>query len=251
MARFSSIPNFFRILDYAHRQSLAIELWNGVNLNHVRDEVLEGLVKYQVQGMLCSIDGASQETYKHYRVRGDFDKVIANIEKINDYKRLYRSYVPWLSWQFVVFGHNEHEIPRAREMAARLGMQFHTKLTWDNSFSPIRDSDFVRAQTGEKATTRAEFEAQRGEKFARSICNQLWDDPQINWNGNNLGCCRNFWSDFGGNAFRDGLDATLNGEKMAYARRMLRGRAPPRDDIPCATCEMYLAMRESSGFIAR
>ncbi len=44
---------------------------NGVNLNHARDEVLEGLVKYRVRGVKCSIDGASPETYRVYRIRGN------------------------------------------------------------------------------------------------------------------------------------------------------------------------------------
>jgi MoaA/NifB/PqqE/SkfB family radical SAM enzyme len=76
-----------------------------------------------VKIVTCSIDGASPETYGIYRVRGDFDAVINNIERINVHKRAHASDLPHLVWQFVVFGHNEHEIPIAREMAERLGME--------------------------------------------------------------------------------------------------------------------------------
>jgi hypothetical protein len=38
---------------------------------------------------------------------------------------------------------------------------------------------------------------------------------------------------------------------MNYARAMLRGRAPPRDDIPCSTCEMYHSMRARSDWVRR
>jgi hypothetical protein len=69
--------------------------------------------------------------------------------------------------------------------------------------------------------------------------------------GKNLGCCRNFWGDFGGNAFLDGLHACFNHKKMRYARAMLRGRKPPRADIPCSSCEIYLSMRGSSDWIRR
>lgn len=244
-------PQLTQILEYAHRSGVSIALQNGANLNHVKDEVLEALVKYQVSVLTCSIDGASPETYRVYRVRGDFDTVIANIKKINLYKQRHRSKLPRLIWQFVVFGHNEHEIPAARDMATALGMEFHTKITWDDKFSPIRDPEFVRAQTGSRAVTRDEFERETGEKYGNSICRQLWDDPQINWDGKVLGCCRNFWGDFGGNAFNDGLAASLEHEKMLYARDMLAGGKPPRDDIPCTTCEMYLAMRKSAQFIER
>lgn len=244
-------PQLIEILKYAHFKSVAVTFRNGVNLNHCKDELLESLVKYHVRELNCSIDGASQETYRVYRVRGDFDTVIGNIERINHFKRVYNSEFPRLSWQFIIFGHNDHEIPIAREMAAFLGMTFNCKISWDAKFSPIRHKEFVRAQTGEHAVTRREYEELHGRKYAAEICQQLWDEPQINWNGKNLGCCRNFWGDFGGNAFTDGLTACLRHEKMSYARNMLRGRSPPRDDIPCSTCEMYHAMHSRSDWIVR
>jgi MoaA/NifB/PqqE/SkfB family radical SAM enzyme len=243
-------PHLLRILEYAYRKGVSITLENGVNLNHAKEEALEGLVSYRVKIVTCSIDGASLETYRIYRVRGDFDAVIGNIERINVHKRAQGSDLPHLVWQFVVFGHNEHEIPIAREMADRLGMEFRTKLTWDSKLSPIRDKEFVRAQIGMPATREA-FEELHGEKYASGICHELWDDPQINWDGKILGCCRNFWGDFGGNAFSEGLIESLNSERMGYAREMLSGRKPPRDDIPCTTCENYHAMRARSRFISK
>src|SRR4029077_6067796 len=87
----------------------------------------------------------------------------------------------------------EHAIPIARELAERPGVEVRTKLTWDSKFSPIRDKEFVRAPTGTQAVTRDEFEELLGEKYASGICHELWDDPQIDWDGRVLGCCRNFW----------------------------------------------------------
>src|SRR5260370_31712376 len=83
------------------------------------------------------------------------------------------------------------------------------------------------------------------------ICNQLWDMPQVNWDSKVLGCCRNFWGDFGGNAFADGLIPSLNTEKITYARKMLRGQAAARHDIPCTTCEIYLDMRANDRWLER
>src|SRR6516164_3596961 len=128
-------PHLLKILEYANAKAVAITISTGVNLNHATDELLEGLVKYRVRHMGVSIDGASSDTYRIYRIRGNFDKVIHHIEQINHFKREHRSEFPQLLWQFVVFGHNEHEIPMAREMAARLGMDFYTKISWDAKFS--------------------------------------------------------------------------------------------------------------------
>jgi MoaA/NifB/PqqE/SkfB family radical SAM enzyme len=242
-------PHLLRILEYAHQKGVTITIENGANLNNVKNDVLEGLVKYRVRLITCSIDGATQESYRKYRVRGNLDTVIRNIETINSYKRFYQSVFPRLLWQFVVFGHNEKEIPIARQMAAKLGMEFYTKTTWDDDFSPIRDKDFVRAQTGIRWTNREEFEQEHGYKYGSKICYQLWQQPQINFDGRVLGCCRNFWGDFGGNAFTVGLSKSINNEKMRYARDMLMGQKPARDDIPCSTCEIYIAMRDRSKFM--
>jgi MoaA/NifB/PqqE/SkfB family radical SAM enzyme len=242
-------PQLLQILQYAHSRNFVISLENGVNLNNVREEVLEGLVRYSVSVLTCSIDGATPESYRRYRVGGDFQTVISNIEKINRYKLHHGSEHPHLQWQFVVFGHNEKEIPAAREMARELGMDFRPKLTWDSRFSPIEDAEFVRSQTGWQSLTRHEYEREHGEKFASSICHQLWENPQINWDGKILGCCRNFWGDFGGNAFIDGLAAGVNSQRMVYARAMLTGKKPSRSDIPCATCEIYLTRLQSGNLV--
>ena len=220
-------PELLQILEYAHGKGVVIAIDNGANLNNVRDEVLEALVKYQVTKLTCSIDGASPETYRVYRVRGDFDRVMKNITAINAHKREYGSELPHLVWQFVVFGHNEHELPMARALAARLGMEFRPKLSWDAKFSPVRNKDFVRAHTDGQQSSRDEFEAVHGVKYVSNTCHQLWDDPQINWDGDVLGCCRNFWGDFGGNAFSEGLIPAINSEKMTYARDAERSQARP------------------------
>ncbi|NLV32034.1 MAG: radical SAM protein [Acidobacteria bacterium] len=230
-------PQLLDILRIAHERRVALSADNGANLNDVRGEVLEGLVRYGLRTLSCSIDGCSPETYAVYRVGGSFDAVIRNIEAINAHKRAYRSEFPRLRWQFIVFGHNEHELERARELASRLGMSFFIKLSWDDAASPLRDRERVRRESG--ASSRAEFRKLHGRDYAHGICRQLWEEPQINWDGGVLGCCRNFWGTFGGNAFRDGLRASVNSERMNYARRMLEGLAEPRADIPCATCDLY------------
>jgi MoaA/NifB/PqqE/SkfB family radical SAM enzyme len=244
-------PHLLDILELAHRKGVAITLANGVNLNNARETVLEGLVKYQVRLMNCAIDGASDETYRRYRVGGNFDRVIENIRTINRYKQQYGSPFPELRWQFIVFGHNEHEIPKARDMARALGMPFYTKISWDSEVSPIRDAAWVRKETGLAAVTRDEYTQAYGTDYASGLCDQLWDDPQINWDGKVLGCCRNFWGDFGGNAFQDGLIQSVNSEKMSYARAMLAGQAPERDDIPCTSCDIYQGRCARSQWVKR
>jgi len=244
-------PELLQIMALAHERDVRLTAGVGANLNDVHDEVLEGLVRYRFRSMTCSIDGASQETYGQYRIRGDFGTVINNVKKINRWKQDYESPHPKMTWQFIVFGHNEHELPEARAMARDLDMVFFAKLNWDPKFSPIKDRDLVARELGMAEVTREEYKKKNSEDYMVSICHQLWESPQINWDGKVLGCCRNFWGDFGGNAFTEGLRESVNSETMSYARAMLQGQQPARDDIPCTTCEIYLGMRDSGPWLDR
>ena len=252
LANFGEIflnPELLGIMRCAHERGVALKASDGVNLNSAREEVLEGLVKYGFESLTCSIDGATDETYQVYRVGGSLPAVLANIGKINSYKEQYGSTLPRLRWQFVVFGHNEHEIASARELARGLNMQFRFKLNWDPEFSPINNEALLREEIG--AASREEYRRVFGRDYDSLNCHRLWTEPQMNWDGRVLGCTRNFWAEFGGNAFEDGLGAVVNSERIGYARQMLLGEKPARDDVPCATCDLYLDRRTSGTWVQK
>jgi hypothetical protein len=242
-------PKLSDLLRIAFERGVIVHADNGVNLNHASAETLESLVKHRVRSMTVSIDGASAETYPLYRRKGDFSRVISNITQINEYKRKHRSSFPLLTWQFVVFGHNEHEIETARHKAAELGMGFKPKISWDSDVSPVRDPQLVQLRTGGLHSTREDHYKATGADYARAICHQLWNAPVLNWDGRVMGCCRNFWGDFGADAFHDGLSAALETPKLQQAKEALMGRAPMAPEIPCATCDLFLTMQRDGRWI--
>jgi len=237
------------IMEYCAFKKVTMMADGGANLNHVGEGVLEGLVKYRFRSLACAIDGATPETYRLYRRGGDFDNVIDHIRQINRFKAQYDSPYPELSWQYVVFGHNEHELPLAKKMAKELNMSFRPKMSWDSEYSPVRDKKFVMAETGWPAVTREEFEQMTGANYVRDVCLALWESPRINWDGKVLGCCWNSWQDFGGNAFQDGFVNVVNSANMNLAREMLLGKRGPSEEVPCSRCEMYVRMRGGKRFL--
>jgi len=237
-------PDLPEIIEYAYIKGVRLEALNGVNLNNVSDETLEFLVKYRFDCISVSLDGATHETYKIYRQKGNLYTVIRNIKRINHFKSEYQSSFPKLLWQFVVFGHNEHELPKARKMAKELGMSFRPKLNFEPTYSPVRDERYVKIESGLHVASRDEFLRKRKRAYL-CPCTQLWDSPQINWDGKLLGCCVNRIGDFG-NVFELGLNGALNTEVFRYAKRMVLGIEPPREDIPCISCEVYRTRMESS-----
>ncbi len=230
-------PEIVDIIRYSHRKGVRLKAGNGVNLNLLTEQMAEALVRYGFHHLSVSLDGASQQTYHEYRRRGSFEKVIRNIGRINKYKRRLGSALPKLSWQFVIFGHNEHEILLARHMAEELGMTFRPKLNHSPHYSPVRDVERVRRESGLAVASRDEFVARTHRPYSFA-CTQMWDSPQINWDGKLLGCCVNKFGDFG-NVFEEGLVPALKGWKYTYAKGMLTGTRPPDPEIPCFHCKVF------------
>jgi MoaA/NifB/PqqE/SkfB family radical SAM enzyme len=240
-------PELLKIIKHAYKREVILTAATGVNLNNVNEDVLEGLVKYNFRSIGCSIDGASSETYKKYRVRGNYGVVIENIKKINSFKKQYKSRYPVLTWHFIIFGHNEHELPIARKLADELDMHFNFKTSWNPNFSPIRNRNFIKEEVG--YVSWVEWRIRYGIHYMREMCHQMWNQPQINWDGKILGCCCNIMEDFGGNAFTDGLFESLNSERITYAREMLLGTQGERSDIPCTTCSTYISRKKNRKWI--
>lgn len=72
--------------------------------------------------MTLSIDGATQGVYEKYRRKGDLEQVFRNIRSLVEARRRLGSGTPVISWQFLAFEHNAHEIDAAIAMARELGV---------------------------------------------------------------------------------------------------------------------------------
>jgi MoaA/NifB/PqqE/SkfB family radical SAM enzyme len=243
-------PHLADIVEYAFRNNIKLTADNWANLNYLSQGVADVLAEYAFYRLSCSIDGATQETYSTYRRRGCLDRVLRNIERINAAKVRHRSTFPILRWQFVVFGHNEHEIPAAKAMAREMGMEISFKLNWAEKYSPVGDPEFVKEHTGLVAASRSEYRKLSRQRYRQKLCcAQLWNMPAINWDGRILGCSVNRWGDFG--VMGHMIDETANSERMRYARRMLLGEAPARSDIPCSRCHNYRHMQQDGDWLTR
>lgn len=235
-------PELTDMIKYACEKNIKLTADNAVNLNKLTDEQAEALVKYQFESIIVSIDGATPDSYKKYRVNGDFDKVINNIKKINRLKEKYNSEKPKLTWKFILFGHNEHEVPLAEKLAKELNMEIIFVTNWDPSFSPVTDLEQVKKLTGvdgKTHTPRSRLKQFINKEINWYYCNFLWEAPQINWDGQVLGCCSLYKTNFGKNVFENGLLKTLNNPKMIYAKNMITGKAPALEGIPCTDCYVY------------
>lgn len=234
-------PDIIGIMQYAFRRGISLYCSNGTNFNYVPIEVLEGLVKYQFKCLNISIDGVTQSVYSQYRKNGNIENVLSNIRMLNHFKQLYNCSFPKLSWQFIIFGHNEHEILEARTLCNELNMVFNPRLN-HSSFSPIRDAKMVKENAGIKYATRVEYKRQSGSEY-KQPCYQCLFSPQVNWNGDVLGCCVNKWRGLG-NATHNSLSDIMNSHIYKLMIDFLFGKCSVSKDIPCFYCPNASKVKE-------
>jgi MoaA/NifB/PqqE/SkfB family radical SAM enzyme len=133
---------------------------NGLALN---EEKARRLVHSGIDEVTYSIDGASQETYARYRQRGKFDLAIANLAAMADEKARSGRDVPQLNWRYILFtwNDNDEEMARARELAARIGID---RLCWEITDHP------------EEAFSRRFV---KGSTAFDSIRHEIWDSNNL------------------------------------------------------------------------
>lgn len=241
-------PDLDKIMAYAHDKQVSLTATSGVNFNRVSEATLENLVTSRFAHLTVSIDGASQEVYCKYRVNGHYDTVVENVVKLNAYKLKHNSPLPKLTWQYILMEQNEGDVPKAKELAQKLNMDILFKLERWGNFHP-KDEKKLAELTGLKYFNRPDYDRHSTANFAFA-CPQMWQSPQINFDGRLLGCCMVFEHDYGVNVFEVGLRKALRSRKYAFAKQMLQGKAMSTDDsIPCVNCATYKSICKNNSYI--
>lgn len=243
-------PEILEIIKYASIKKVQLTAFNGVNFNTVSDEILEALVKYKFAGLTFSIDGITQATYHKYRKNGDIDKVFENIKKLNTYKDTYRSIFPILQWQYIVFEHNKHEILETQKIKNELKIErIIFKKPWNSDELDIKTKLLIHK--AEETFIKDSEILNILKKNNIKLCIQPWKKPQINWNGELLGCCCSTHNSIGANVFKIGLKRALKSKKLAYMKSVLTGESECNDSLQCKHCEFYIEMQRKGRYLSK
>lgn len=220
--------------------------------------------------MVIAIDGATQPVYERFRRNGDLALVLSNIRKLVAAKRKLRKRTPVLSWNFLAFEHNAHEISLAAGIARKLGVnQFRIV----NPFEVRWDDPEIRPAPAEGGVRRLDWwsiasEADNWNPFPESLdgsaitrafeevwdkqaagdsppssghtCHWLYKNMVMDATGRILPCCGGPRPDT--NLVFDRFDGSggdvFNSEKYRQARAWFSGHAAASDDAPhCTQCE--------------
>ena len=230
----------------------------------------DAYVRSGLDFMVLSIDGATQRVYERFRRNGKLDLVLDNAGKLVDAKRRLGKRTPVLSWNFLAFEHNVHEIPLAARMAHKLGVN-HFRVV--NPFDVTWDDPEIRPAAVKASVQRLDWlalsnqpenwnpfpESVDADTIARAFespwnshgagdtppseghtCHWLYKNMVVDATGRIMPCCGAPRPD------SDLVFATLDGnggdpfnsEKYRQARSFFSGGAPADGGAPyCTRCE--------------
>lgn len=217
-----------------------------------KQKFFDELVNSGLHQLVISADGASQETYEKYRVKGRFDWIIKNIKMIVEAKERLKKRDPKIVWKFIINKYNEHEIDYAKKLARNLNVE----ITFDKMGLADDIPDLVFPGTLEER--KREWLPQNEEyimdyyknsgKFPlnEKPCNQLFTSTVINHDGKITPCCwvtssNNVWGDLNKESFEE----IWYGDKYKYSRSLfnnLEYKGSVNNSI-CTKCEIFKRVR--------
>lgn len=172
----------------AHRRRVSTEISSNLSHNWTTDDA-DKLIRSGLDRLIVSLDGASPETYRVYRVGGDFEKVTRNVRMLADRKQVLGIRSPEVEIQFIVMRHNEHEIDEVPALAQRLGADHHRLV-------PVvlnQEDAKQRAQylPAEGRFSRYDYDGGFTDKIFASqpVCPWPWRSAVVNWDGSVSSCC--------------------------------------------------------------
>jgi MoaA/NifB/PqqE/SkfB family radical SAM enzyme len=200
------------------------------------DQQIEQICASGLHTLVVSLDGATRETYSKYRINGDFDRVMKNLERVIAEKKRRHGDGPRIIWQFLVFAHNEHQIDLARTLANKMGVDeiwFSPPQVNENvGIFPARDP---RYQNG---LSRLHGQLQPSEN--RDACAWHYMMTAINWDGTLSPCCVLYKTadDFGsiGTSGQHPLMDAYNSPSYQSVRSGVTSRKPQDPELVCFHC---------------
>lgn len=208
------------------------------------DDRIQRIVSSGLNEIIVSLDGASSETYATYRRRGDFQLVYENMRRIIVAKRQRGQTSPLVTWQFLVFAFNEHEIDRAKAMAREIGVDRLTVRAafLDEGRYPLSERDKEAVATWAPMDPLYQIEGATDATASKTAvrCGWHYMSSAINWDGTVAPCCTLFEKrdDFG-TLGKDGQHAymdVVNSAGFVAVRDRFAGRKTEPVDLVCEKC---------------
>ena len=179
-------PKFLDMVKHASDKGIyTITSTNGHFLNK---ENAHKTIESDLDRMIISVDGTTQETYENYRIGGKLETVLQGARNIVEAKKEMKSATPHIIFQYLVVRPNEHQIEEIYEIAKEIGID-EVKL---------KTAQVYDYENGNPLIPTIEKYARYGQNDDGSYsvknelldhCWKLWHACVITWDGLVVPCC--------------------------------------------------------------
>lgn len=227
----------FKMVEYANSKRIRTRI--STNLINLSEDDTESMIKSGLDEIIVSIDGASEETYKVYKVGGSFSKVIQNIKLIQKKKEELRAKNPEVVWQFLIMKQNECELKEAESLAKKLKVRFRKIPTRADMGIEVFLSDEEKIKRFSDWFPSEKFSRYDIKKKRRKIrprsCFFLWTYIVVNWDGSVSPCCSIYPKKYDFGDIKEGVLKVWNNEKYKMAREIVRKKIID-ERVVCSFC---------------
>ena len=201
--------DIFSIVEYASSSGCAVTVHS--NFNIFDDLMAERAVSSGLTHIYLSIDGGTQETYEKYRRGGELSQVVKNIDLLVSKKKSTKSRFPILTWKYLIFPHNLHEIEGAKQMAKQAKVDaFELSPGNVNNLAVFGREEAHDLSMGKIMTHQRDF------------CDSLWDSLIVYPDGSVIPCCQAFRKkDVFGNVLTSSVKEVWNNEDFVTMRKTI------------------------------
>lgn len=190
-------PEFEKMLKEAKKRGLGINfVTNGVLLT---EKWSEKIIRYGVNKLSISFDGATKETYEKIRRNSNFEKVKKHIKQLCELKKTMNSDLPHIRMDNVLMTSNIEELPDIVKLAGELGADslntLHPQaLTPEIAKEHIHNMSIDRVKNIYNKAKVQSFESKvnlalRTITPKADFCYTPWINPYVDVNGDIYACC--------------------------------------------------------------
>ncbi len=183
--------DIYKMIKYAREKNIFVRISTNGHFFQ-KEENIQSLLESDLDYLIVSLDGASQETFSKYRKNGNFEKVIENIHKISEERKRQNRKSPHIEIQFIIMKHNEHEVQKMKELAKTLNVDRVKLKTVNIEMDLSKDVKETMKEYLPKSENLSRYKKNGNtlkRKGMKQSCKRLWLSSVINWDGSVVPCC--------------------------------------------------------------
>jgi radical SAM protein with 4Fe4S-binding SPASM domain len=175
------------MIRYARKSRIHTELSTNANL---LPSLFESLKNSMPDKIIISLDGLTQETYNKYRINGDINQVFEALKLLSQMSKKKR---PFVEVQFLVFSHNEVEIPKLKKIKLQYKINKISLKT-----AQIYESSQISMLPKNEMYSRYKIDGNtfRLKSALPNYCHRIIFGSVITWDGMLVPCCFDKDADF-------------------------------------------------------